>query len=98
METMTRDARAEWIDWLSGYGIGAFYDAFLRNAQDAQSRCVNCDEPIYLDIVEGGGVPDWGSDPVWRNGKMIGLDYGCNDSPDTGDDGVGSHEPERIGR
>jgi hypothetical protein len=78
-------SRADWIAWLAGYGADKFYDAFIETAQGAISECVNCGEAIALDIVEGGGVPDWGNDG----------DYGCWASPDTGDDGTGSHEPTR---
>ena len=87
MTTATEEReRADWIAWLNGYGAGAFYDAFMRTAQDAQSRCSQCGETIYLDIREGGGVPDWAADG----------DYGCWASPDTDEDGVGGHEPERA--
>lgn len=78
--------RDDWIEWLSTYSAGAFYDAFMEIAQDAGSQCVNCGQPIYLDIREGGGIPDWYSD----NG-----DYGCWNSPDTTEDGVGSHSAEK---
>ncbi len=81
-------SRAEWVSWLESYGAGNFYDSFVRNAQDAMSRCIHCHEHIYLDIVEGGGVPDW-----HNNG-----DYGCSDSPDTNDEGTGGHEPVSSGR
>lgn len=88
-----RSERAQWVQWLSTFGADKFYDAFMRTAQDAESRCFHCHWPIYLDIREGGGVPDW------RTGYG---DYGCDISPDatgtgTEDDPVvsGSHEPLR---
>ena len=37
---MGTDARAEWVRWLDNYGAAAFYDTFVRTAQDAESRCV----------------------------------------------------------
>lgn len=80
--------RAAWVSWLETYGAGKFYDAFMANAQGAESVCVQCNQPIYLDIREGGGVPDWGS-----NIDGIGLDYGCNNSPETTDEGTGGHFP-----
>ena len=79
------ESRAAWIKWLESMGADYFYDAFLRTAQGAASRCVQCGQRITLDIVEGGGVPDWSADG----------DYGCDASPDANDDGCGGHEPER---
>lgn len=84
--TTAQTERADWIAWLQGYGAGAFYDAFMVTAQDAASRCTQCGESIYLDIREGGGVPDW---------RTAEGDYGCDDSPETTAEGVGSHNPER---
>jgi hypothetical protein len=92
MPTKTTN-RQGWIAWLENYGIGKFYDAFLSNAQGAQSTCIHCGQNIYLDIVEGGGVPDWGSK---ISSDISGLDYGCPDSPDTCEDGTGGHEPEKL--
>jgi hypothetical protein len=46
-----------------------------------------CKQSVYLDIAEGGGVPDWRTD---------GGDYGCVDSPDSTDDGTGGHFPIRL--
>jgi hypothetical protein len=79
-------SRAAWIAWLEGYGADRFYDAFLETAQGARSQCVPCGQSIYLDIVEGGGVPDWSAHG----------DYGCDESPDTNENGCGSHEPIRA--
>lgn len=86
-------ARAEWIEWIKSYGIGKFFDAFVATAQYAESECVYCGEPIFLDIVEGGGAPDWGT--AFDDGKP-GLDYGCSDSPDTNDEGQGSHKAKNL--
>lgn len=80
-------SREQWTNWLDGYGSGKFFDSFIRNVQGAKGTCVQCGENIYLDIVEGGGVPDWRTE----NG-----DYGCGDSPDTNADGTGGHLPERL--
>jgi len=83
--TMANDAdRQSWANWLRGFGAEAFYDSFLSNAQGAQSTCKQCHFPIYLDIVEGGGVPDW---------KTADGSYGCAYSPDTNEDGTGGHLP-----
>jgi len=69
MKTQETDkAKADWLTWLQSYGVDKFYDAFLRSAQGAQGSCVHCGMHIYLDIVEGGGVPDWKSEDG---------DYGC---------------------
>ncbi len=86
MATDKLSDKEKWVKWLETYGIANFYDAFVRDAQGAQSTCVHCGEKIYLDIVEGGGVPDW-----HMNG-----DYGCPDSPDTCEDGTGSHVPVKL--
>jgi hypothetical protein len=91
---LAKTDRAHWIAWLQGYGIGKFYDAFMANAQGAESVCVHCGERIYLDIREGGGVPDWGSS---FGDVATGLDYGCPNSPDTCDEGTGGHTPASKG-
>lgn len=88
-----KKSRAEWVAWLRGYGAAQFFDAFVRTAQYAESECVYCGQKIYLDIVEGGGVPDWGSA---FGDRSAGLDYGCPDSPDTTDEETGGHEPKKL--
>jgi len=85
---VSKELIESWTKWLKWYGAKKFCKAFLRTAQDAQSTCVHCTEPIYLDIIEGGGVPDW---------KTADGDYGCADSPDTCDEGTGSHTPIKLG-
>ena len=85
--TAREQARSGWVAWLETYGAGAFFDAFMEHAQGAQGWCVHCRKAIYLDIAEGGGVPDW-SDGAG--------DYGCPASPDTDDDGTGGHFPRRV--
>lgn len=87
MKTTAEKAKQDWIKWLEGYGADKFYDAFVKLAQDAKGKCVYCGEDIFLDIVEGGGVPDW---------KLADGDYGCNDSPETCEEGCGSHKPETL--
>lgn len=87
MATATKKERTGWVRWLKSYGGGPFFDAFLRHAQDAEGECVHCGQKIYLDIVEGGGVPDW---------RTSDGDYGCGDSPETTEEGVGSHEPKKL--
>lgn len=72
------NGQAKWVKWLAEYGPEKFYDSFMRTAQDAQSECVSCGHFIYLDIREGGGVPDW---------RTTDGDYGCVDSL------TGSHSP-----
>lgn len=91
-KAQNEQARAGWIKWLEDFGIGAFYDAFITHAQGAQASCRHCGEQIYLDIVEGGGVPDWGS----AMDGIDGLDYGCPNSPDTDEEGTGGHDPRKL--
>ena len=87
------DDRYSWAQWIATYGPDQFYDAFMRRAQDAESTCRHCGDPIYLDIREGGGVPDWRGDDGF---------YGCAESPDATGTGTeddprdcGDHEPRR---
>lgn len=60
--------RQSWVVWLIEYGLKRFLDDFIRVAQDARSVCVHCYQPIFLDVIEGGGTV------AWRT--RIG-DYGC---------------------
>ena len=87
MPKATKKDKVQWVKWLAGYGADKFFDAFVATAQGAKGKCVHCGEAIYLDIVEGGGVPDW---------KTADGDYGCFKSPDTCEDGTGGHEPEKL--
>lgn len=91
MIKVTEQDRSSWVKWLETYGAEKLFDSIIRNVQNVESECVHCGEKIYCDIVEGGGVPDWGTKVSGCNG----LDYGCPDSPDTGEDGTGGHEPIR---
>lgn len=79
--------REAWVEWLLWYSPEKFYDSFIRRAQDAKSTCQLCGYKIYLDIREGGGIPDWRT----RDG-----DYGCGESPDNTDEGTGSHVPYKL--
>jgi hypothetical protein len=47
--------------------------------------CVHCNEPIAQVRDARSGCLDW-----YANGG----DFGCGQSPDTNDDGCGSHKPE----
>ncbi len=85
--TTSPTTRESWAAWLNSFGAENFFDSFLRNAQGARGTCTHCGEAIMLDIVEGGGVPDWRSEDG---------DYGCDSSPDTDDECCGSHLPERL--
>lgn len=85
----TEKDKSQWAQWLNSYGAEKLFDSIILNCQNAESECRYCGEKIYLGIVEGGGVPDWGT----RFDSHNGLDYGCIDSPDTCDDGTGGHLP-----
>jgi hypothetical protein len=84
---LKEEDRVNWIGWLKWYGPGKFYDAFVETAQYTEGKCRNCRQSIYLDIIEGGGVPDWRTEDG---------DYGCVESPDTTGEGTGSHEPIKL--
>jgi hypothetical protein len=77
-----RTDRADWIQWLKSFGAGKLYDALMATAQDAESRCVKCHGTIYLDIRQGGGVPDW---------RLADGNYGCGF-------GGNDHMPVRLER
>lgn len=81
-ESFSEEQKQEWVAWLERYGARKFLDSFLRTAHGAESECVQCGEPIFLDLLEGGGVADW---------KTEDGGYGCPDSPDTNDEGTGGH-------
>lgn len=97
MASNLKKSRAEWVAWLRSYGGGQLFDAIIESCQGAESTCVHCKEKIYFDIVEGGGVPDWGSAIPGITGKRgAGLDYGCADSPYSDSEGTGPHEPKKL--
>lgn len=58
-----------------------------------RSRCINCKQKICAVIDPYSGVVDWGSDLDHALGVPAGLDFGCEQSPDTSKDGTGSHNP-----
>ena len=87
MKRFSKKDKADWVEWLKGYGASEFLQAFLRNAHGAESRCVHCHSPIYLDLLEGGGIADW---------KTKDGDYGCDRSPETNSEGTGGHMPVRA--
>lgn len=76
--------KREWLQWFKRYGARKFIDAFLSTVEGAESTCVYCGEKIYVDVLIGGGVPDWST----QSG-----DYGCSDSPETNDECCGPHMP-----
>lgn len=78
--------KKKWLAWLEKYGAAKFLDAFLRNVENAESRCIHCKQPIFVDVLVGGGVPDW---------STAGGDFGCPNSADTNDDASGSHVPRK---
>ena len=87
MKTIAEKQKWQWVEWLNEYGADKFYEVFVKVAQGAESKCQYCNEPIYLDIVEGGGVTDW---------KLADGDYGCEKSPETCEEGTGSHEAVKL--
>ena len=86
MSTQTAEIK-DWLKWLKSYGTEKFIAAFMQNAHGAQGTCTHCAQPIYLDLLEGGGVADW---------KTADGDYGCSESPDTCEEETGNHFPIRL--
>lgn len=84
MARITQKQKVSWLKWLNGYGTAKFLDSFLRNIEGTESVCRHCNRPIYVDVMIGGGVPDWSTEDG---------DFGCDRSPETCEDGVGSHMP-----
>lgn len=80
----TKRAKKEWLGWLDRYGPNNFLEAFLKNVENAESECQYCHCKIYVDVLIGGGVPDWSTESG---------DFGCAESPDTNDEGTGGHMP-----
>jgi len=78
--------KRSWLKWLETYGADKFLDAFLESVEGAESTCVHCKEKIYVDVLIGGGVPDWSTESG---------DFGCDKSPDTSEDGTGGHVPRK---
>ena len=75
-----------WVKWLARYGAENFARSFVETVENAESTCVHCGERIYVDILTGGGCPDWSTEDG---------DSGCPDSPDTNEDGTGGHVPRK---
>jgi hypothetical protein len=86
-QTNLQRAKADWLKLFKEHGAEKFLDSFLRNVEGAESVCVHCGQKIYVDVLIGGGVPDWST----RDG-----DFGCDASPDTGKGGTGGHFPRRA--
>jgi hypothetical protein len=84
MNKVTKKSKKEWLKWVKTYGIGNFFDAFIKNVEGAESTCRYCGNLIYVDITIGGGVPDWSTE---------GGDFGCDASPETTPEGCGGHSP-----
>jgi hypothetical protein len=84
MRRITKKDKQGWLRWLEQYGTAEFLDAFLRTVEGAQSTCRYCNRAIYVDVMIGGGVPDWSTEKG---------DFGCDESPYTHEDGTGGHMP-----
>jgi hypothetical protein len=85
----TKAEKRAWLKWLEGYGAPMFLEAFLRTVENVESECVYCHEKIYVDVLIGGGVPDWSTEDG---------DFGCVYNPDNSvnmDEGVCGHAPKR---
>lgn len=76
--------KLEWVKWFEKYGAARFLDSFLENVEGAKSVCKHCGQDIYVDVLIGGGVPDWSTERG---------DFGCVNSPDTNEEGTGGHMP-----
>ena len=83
---ITNKQKDEWIRWMDNYGTRKFLEAFLRNVENAESTCAYCNRTIYVDVMIGGGVPDW---------STLDGDFGCAKSPDTTPEGTGGHMPRK---
>lgn len=81
MDVEHKDKEA-WAEWITGYGADKFLDDAIIRLHGAVSVCDYCERTITLDAGIGtGGVFDWHDDG----------DYGCDDSPETTEEGCGSH-------
>lgn len=83
---ITNKQKDEWIRWLDTFGARNFLESFLRNVENAESTCVYCKQKIYVDVLIGGGVPDWST------GTGV---FGCEKSPETDEEGTGGHMPKK---
>lgn len=77
-----------WVRWLDNHGGRLFLEHFLNDAQNARGTCKFCSDYIYLDVIEGGGIADW---------RTSDGDYGCEMSPETSRDSLGSHKAIKLG-
>lgn len=77
-------SKRAWLKWLQEYTPAKFLEAFLTNVEGAEGTCTHCHQYIYVDVLIGGGVPDWSTEDG---------DFGCDASPDTTADCCGSHMP-----
>ena len=84
MPRYTKKEKESWVKWLAGYGLMKFLNSFLASVEGAESTCCQCGQKIYVDVMVGGGVPDW---------STADGDFGCADSPDTNSEGTGGHKP-----
>ena len=84
MARYSRVEKQSWVNWLVQYGLMKFLNSFLRNVEGAESTCRHCKEKIYVDVMIGGGIPDW---------STADGDFGCPMSPDTNSEGTGGHTP-----
>lgn len=87
MKIKEKDKRC-WVNWLKQYGLRKFLDSFLRNVEGAESICQHCHKRIFIDVMIGGGVPDWSTEDG---------DFGCDKSPEREGDCVGGHMPIKRG-
>lgn len=89
MRKHTEGEIRSWLRWCKTYTIERFIRAFLSNVEGAQGTCQYCRRSIYVDVLIGGGVPDWSTEDG---------DFGCDAAPDTDRDGCGAHMPiKRMG-
>ena len=73
-----------WVSWLKKYGARKYLESFLHNVEGARGTCRHCHQEIFVDVLIGGGVPDWST----KDG-----DFGCDRSPETCSEGTGGHMP-----
>lgn len=76
--------KQQWLEWLNEYGPDKFLDVFLKTVENAESTCIHCGQKIYVDVLIGGGVPDWSTEDG---------DFGCEKSPESNEEGCGGHMP-----
>lgn len=82
----TKANKQQWLKWLEDYGTDKFLDAFLRTVENAESICIHCHQTIYVDVLIGGGIPDWSTEDG---------DFGCDEHPQSNEEGCYGHEPRK---